>query len=887
MRPLRAIILLLLVSSAPAPAPRFTDITGSSGAGGFWDVCGVGAADIDNDGFLDLCTSAVNGGSTRVYRNNGNGTFSDIANSGIGGESQAVTFGDVDNDGLVDVWVGWYWTNSRMFKGTGGLNPPFTEITGSSGTGTGQTWEGGAFADVNNDGNLDLFVPRDGQNRLYMGNGAGQFSDEGPARGVGGGSSNRAMAFGDVDGDGDQDLIIGIGIEFHLLLNNGSGMFSDVTVAAGLSSITVPAAAAQVAHFGDIDNDADLDLYLAGWGHAWLMRNNGSGVFTDISVASGISTLAGSASYSAPFGCAFGDYDNDGFLDLFLACGEIGGGAYQNLLYHNNGNGTFSEVAAGEGVQDVVTNHVGAVSFDLDNDGDLDLFVGHNPNKMFLNGTNNAAYLKVRVVGSPSNRSGIGTKISVYDAGHLNDPAFLRGFREVSAGSGQASCPPAEQHFGVPAAGTYDLRLRFPSGTVVDLFGKAAGQILTVIEPATPVVASVSSTASNGTHGVGAPIPVTVTFSVPVVVTGAPTLALETGTTDTVVSYSSGSGTKVLTFLYTVAAGQTSADLDYLSTSALALNGGTIKHLSGADAVLTLAAPGAAGSLGADRSIVVDGTAPGVTGVSSVQPDGMYFPGSPLQITVTFSENVTVTGTPQLTLETGTVDAIASYAAGSGTSTLQFAFTVGAADRAADLDYVSSAALALNGGTIRDAGLNNAALTLPTPGILGSLAATRTLVLPGPAPTVTGVSSPNSDGIYYTGSPILVTVTFSAAVAVTGTPMLTLETGAADAAIPYVSGSGTNVLTFQFIPASGESSPDLDYVSTGALGLNGGTIQSLTGASAVLTLAAPGSAGSLGDAKNLTVQNIGPPMAVGGCGMTGLEGLLILAALLIRRRRTI
>ncbi|MBI3854172.1 MAG: VCBS repeat-containing protein [Planctomycetes bacterium] len=140
MRRFFGCLALLLLLSARPPAPRFTDISLSSGAAGAWDVCGLGAADIDNDGFLDICTSAVNGGSTRVYHNNGNGTFSDLANSGIGGESQAVVFGDVDNDGLIDVWVGWYWSNSRMFQGIGGLNPPFGEITGTSGTGTGATW---------------------------------------------------------------------------------------------------------------------------------------------------------------------------------------------------------------------------------------------------------------------------------------------------------------------------------------------------------------------------------------------------------------------------------------------------------------------------------------------------------------------------------------------------------------------------------------------------------------------------------------------------------------------------------------------------------------------------------------------------------------------------
>ncbi len=882
MRTVSALFLaVLLLSSAPAPT-RFTDITATSGAGGFWLACGVGAADIDNDGYLDLCTSAVNGGSTRVYHNNGDGTFTDIANSGIGGESQAVTFGDIDNDGLPDVYVGWYWTNSRMFRGSGGNNPPFAEITGSSGTGTGLTWEGGAFVDVDNDGNLDLFVTNDGTSKLYMGDGAGHFTDEAAARGVAA-SGTRAFAFGDVNGDGFPDLVLGIGTDFHLFLNDGTGHFTDVTAGSGLN-ITIPAAAAQVAQFADIDNDGDLDLYVAGWGHAYLLVNDGTGHFTDISASSGISAIAGASGHDGPFGVAFGDYDNDGYVDLYIAGGEIGGGAYTNLLFHNNHDLTFTEVASIEGADDTARQHGGAFFFDMDNDGDLDIFVGGNPNLVLRNNTNDSNWLKVRVEGSVSNRTGIGTKIWVYDAGHLNDPLFLRGFREVSAGSGQASCPPAEQHFGVPSAGTYDIKVRFPSGTVVNLTGKSAAQILSVLEPATPVVKSVNSTSADGTYGSGAVLPITVSFNVPVIVTGTPTLTLETGAVDQVVSYSSGSGTRTLTFLYTVGAVDFSTDLDVVSTSALSLNGGTIQHASGLSAVLTLPAPHAPFSLSANKDLFVDGSNPGVISVSSVEADGTYLSGATLHLLVNFSKSVTVTGTPTLTLETGAVDAVANYSSGSGTSALQFTYTVGAADASADLDYASAAALALNGGTIRDAGSNDAVLTLPTPGTTGSLGANRNLVIPGPAPTVIDVSSPDPDGTYYTGTTITIVVTFSAPVTVAGIPTLTLETGASDAVVPYSSGSGTVSLTFRYTVGPGEQTAHLDYASAGALLLNGGTIQSLTSSAASLTLPSSGSAGSLGAAKNLAVVQA-VELSVGGCGCTGLDGLLLLGALAAVRRR--
>ncbi len=148
-----------------------------------------------------------------------------------------------------------------------------------------------------------------------------------------------------------------------------------------------------------------------------------------------------------------------------------------------------------------------------------------------------------------------------------------------------------------------------------------------------PYAFFVSSTAADGTYGIGASIPIDVTFSRAVNVTGTPQLTLETGTTDAVLNYASGSGTNTLTFNYTVASGHTSADLDYLSSSSLALNGGTIKSPSGIDAaVLTLPAPGAGDSLGFNKDIIIDAVAPTITSITSTTADGTYGPGSTVNV---------------------------------------------------------------------------------------------------------------------------------------------------------------------------------------------------------------------------------------------------------------
>ena len=286
---------------------------------------------------------------------------------------------------------------------------------------------------------------------------------------------------------------------------------------------------------------------------------------------------------------------------------------------------------------------------------------------------------------------------------------------------------------------------------------------------------------TNGAYKTGQTIHIQINFSEPVTVTGTPQLLLETGTTDRTANYTSGTGSSTLVFDYTVQAGDTSPDLDYHDAAALTLNSGTIADPAGNNATLTLATPGAANSLGANKDLVVDTTAPTVSGVTATNPNGSFKAGQVIHIQVNFSEPVTVGGTPQLLLETGASDETVNYTSGSGTATLGFDYTVQAGDTSADLDYHDTAALTLNSGSIKDAASNDAALALATPGTAGSLAASKNLLVDTTAPTVNNVTASNPNGAYKAGQTIHIQLSFSEPVTVTGNP-LALNTTPAESA---------------------------------------------------------------------------------------------------------
>ena len=299
----------------------------------------------------------------------------------------------------------------------------------------------------------------------------------------------------------------------------------------------------------------------------------------------------------------------------------------------------------------------------------------------------------------------------------------------------------------------------------------AASAALTIeVDSTAPVVATVAVPA-NGTYYSGGALDFTVNFNEAVLVDtagGTPRITLVVGATTRYAEYVSGSGTSALVFRYTVPSGD--IDANGITVGALSTQGGTLRDTAGNDAVVTL------NSVGSTAGVNVDGSNPSVTGVGASTADGAYGAGQTITITVDFSTAVNVDttgGTPTLALDGG---GQATYAGGSGTSTLTFSYTVGAGQNSADLDYSSSAALVLNGATIVDAGGAHqpADVTLATPGTAGSLGANKDLVIDSAAPTNTVANATFSAD---TGTSSTDFITKTAAQTISGTLAASLAAG--------------------------------------------------------------------------------------------------------------
>lgn len=378
-----------------------------------------------------------------------------------------------------------------------------------------------------------------------------------------------------------------------------------------------------------------------------------------------------------------------------------------------------------------------------------------------------------------------------------------------------------------------------------------------IVAPVIPKVINVTATNANGTFATGSPIHIQVVFNTTVTVTGTPQLTLSTGNpTVTNINYVSGTGTNTLMFDYTVIATNTSADLDYASANSLILNSGTIVGTNGITAVLTLPAPGTAGSLGANKDLVIDPNAAQITAVDSTTANGTYISGQSIVVRVTYNAAVTVNtggGTPRIPMDVVTANTYANYTSGSGTTVLIFTYVVATGNSSADLNYPSGAAIDLNGGTIvKTSNATAADLTLRAHGS-GSLGDNQNIVIDAIVPVITNTTSSTANGSYKAGDAVSIQVTFSKNMSVNtggGTPTLSLNSGGT---ATYTSVS-TNTLTFSYTVAGGNSSADLD-VNT--LNLNGGTIADSLGNSASTTITGT----TLGTNKNIIIDTTAPTIS--------------------------
>lgn len=491
-----AIFLAALVSGHAQTT--FTQITNGAIASDVGMFTGAVWGDFNNEGFLDLYVSNWAGHTNVFYRNNGDGTFTRITQGdpvqGADYHSLAAA-ADYENDGYLDLLVpaGVEAPNGRhsmLYHNNG--DGTFNRVSGGVVTNQLGYFANCAWADYDNDGFIDLFIENDGTssgaaNLLFHNNGDGTFTKVTSGAvvsdvGVGSGS-----LWADYDNDGFMDLLVinlinnGHNFLYH---NNRNGTFTRITTNAVATDSWLYGV--QSGAWGDYDNDGLLDLFVVGNYGATnrLYHNNGAGNFTN--VTPGPIPLPPVGVY--PISCAWGDYDNDGYLDLFV---DTYGG--QNQLFHNNRDGTFTQIFSEPPVNDGgsgILEH-GVAWVDYDNDGFLDLFLtcftvdeygdyGPAPCRLFHNNGNTNAWLEVKLVGIVSNRSAIGAKVHVHAT--IGGKTFWQ-LREISNGGGW-NFQPLVAHFGLGDATNADIvRIEWPSGTVQEFQNVAAKQILTIVEP--------------------------------------------------------------------------------------------------------------------------------------------------------------------------------------------------------------------------------------------------------------------------------------------------------------------------------------------------------------------------------------------------------------------
>jgi len=390
-----------------------------------------------------------------------------------------------------------------------------------------------------------------------------------------------------------------------------------------------------------------------------------------------------------------------------------------------------------------------------------------------------------------------------------------------------------------------------------------------------PSLASVVSTSSASKLTVGSELIIEATFSAPILVDGTPGLKVIVGTEERWASYISGSGSTVLVFGYTIQEGDEGSEIKLTSNSPFSENSGSFSNKSGKKVTPPVPESIAENAIQKDSvTVQIDGVRPSITAVSSPDPAGTYGVGSTLTIWVQFNEPIqlTASGNPRITLETGALDRISACIIDPLVNTrLSCSYTVQSGDVSGDLNYTTAALLNLNGNTIADLAGNtlfkqspstpDGSIELPATTSGNSLADVESLGIDGVAPQVSYVDAVEANATYGIGDSIQVRVHFDENVTVStsgGTPELLLETGTTDRAAMYSSGSGTSSLIFNYTIASGDESLDLNTQSSASLTLEGGSITDSAGNAASLTLPNNTGGDSLAGRKSIVIDGIAP-----------------------------
>ncbi|HMN04235.1 MAG TPA: CRTAC1 family protein [Flavobacteriales bacterium] len=445
----------------------------------------VGVADMDGDGYDDIILLNL---SRQLYIDyqNPNGTFTSYSMGQVSSADQwGMAVGDVNRDGHKD-----------FVSGGNSDGVHFLPIMGRGSSGSWSNLNNGTMfmqcmnmADINNDGALDVYACNDvGAPRIWLNNGSGSLTynnyidfSSTPSSDM---SGNYGSVWIDVDNDGDLDLFIakcrqGVNNPSdprrwnRLFINDGNNNFSDQTVAHGLDNHEQ----SWSADFGDIDNDGDLDLVVTNHSRSMqLYINDGTGHFTEATAGSGIDKSA------AFLQVKLVDLDNDGYLDL-ITSGNLGGSA--EYYFHGNGNGTFTQMLNMLPEPSAMNLHSFAVG-DLNHDGFIDVYASYGQgyvtpsssryDQLYLNNGNSNHFLAFNLRGGESNPDGIGARVTLYGPWGTQ-------VREVRSGESYGIVCSFTCHFGLGAATVADSAIvRWPSGQVDKYYGLAADQWVTVEE---------------------------------------------------------------------------------------------------------------------------------------------------------------------------------------------------------------------------------------------------------------------------------------------------------------------------------------------------------------------------------------------------------------------